>query len=632
MTDTITPVATVVPSRGALTPLGLDGFRIEGGLWAERQATNGAATLAHVGARLESEGWLPNFDLAAAGRLPDGRRGREFADSEVYKYLEALAWEIGRTGSEALEETFRAAVSRVAAAQEADGYLDTAFGRPGQEERWSHLEWGHELYCLGHLMQAAVARARTRPEADDGLLQIATRAADLVVREFGPDARNGVCGHPEIELGLVELGRVTGEQRYIDQAALFVERRGRGTLGEIEFGQEYFQDAVPVRETEALHGHAVRANYLAAAAVDVAVERADHELLDALRRQWDRTISRRTYITGGQGAHHQDEAFGADWELPSDRAYSETCAGIASVMFAWRLLLATGDVRYADLIERTLFNVVATAVSEDGRAFFYSNPLHQRVEGAPTDPDATVGRASTSLRAPWFSVSCCPTNIARTVATLGAYAATRSEDGVQLHQYAAGRLTATLPSGARVVVTVSADYPSSGDVRVRVEEAGDYELALRVPAWAHGATLDGAPVQPGYAHIRRAWRPGDEVVLSLPVAPRVVHPDPRVDAVRGCVAVERGPEVLALESIDLGAPVDGAALVPGSLREDGDAVVADFAVLVHPRHEEPADPWPYAEVTVHPADVRSARLIPYRTWGNRGPATMRVWLPLRVDV
>ncbi|WP_203135591.1 glycoside hydrolase family 127 protein [Microbacterium sp. JZ31] len=628
MIDTTTPVATVVPSHGALAPLGLDEFRIDGGLWAQRQAVNGSATIAHVGDRLESEGWLPNFDLAAGGRLPEGRRGREFADSEVYKYLEALAWEIGRTGSEALERTFRAAVARVGAAQEADGYLDTAFGRPGQGERWSALEWGHELYCLGHLMQAAVARARTRPEADDGLLQIATRAADLVVREFGPDARNGVCGHPEIELGLVELGRVTGDQRYVDQAALFVERRGHGTLGEIEFGREYFQDAVPVRETEVLHGHAVRANYLAAAAVDVAVEREDAELLAALRRQWDRTIARRTYITGGQGAHHQDEAFGADWELPSDRAYSETCAGVASVMFAWRLLLATGEARYADLIERTLFNVVATAVADDGRAFFYSNPLHQRVEGAPADPGATVGRASTSLRAPWFSVSCCPTNIARTIATLGAYAATRSEDGVQLHQYAAGRLTCTLASGARVALTVSADYPTSGEVRVRIDEGGEFELALRVPAWAHEATLDGEPAGPGYARIRRRWRPGDEVVLSLPVAPRVVRPDPRIDAVRGCVAVERGPEVLALESIDLGAPVDGAALVPGSLRAEGDAVFADFAVLDDARGDADADPWPYAETAEHSVIVRSARLVPYRTWGNRGPATMRVWLPL----
>src|SRR5690606_11757002 len=225
----------------------------------------------------------------------------------------------------------------------------------GQGARWSDLEWGHELYCLGHLFQAAVARARTRPEADDGLLEVARRAADLGCGVFGDGGIRSVCGHAEVEVALAELARVTGEQRYLEQAKLFVDRRGHGVLADIEWGRGYFQDDVPVREAQVLHGHAVRANYLAAGAVDVAVETGEAELLDALRSQWERTVARRTYITGGQGSHHQDEAFGDDFELPSDRAYSETCAGVGSVMFSWRLLLATGEARYADLIERTLY-------------------------------------------------------------------------------------------------------------------------------------------------------------------------------------------------------------------------------------------------------------------------------------
>lgn len=618
MYDTTAPAAPVVPTHGRLRPLGVSEVRITGGFWGDRQAVNGEATLSHIESRLESEGWLPNFDLAAAGALPDGRRGREFADSEIYKYLEALAWEIGRTDAAAdtaLEQRFRAVVSRVAAAQEPDGYLNTRFGRPGQGERWSELEWGHELYCIGHLFQAAVARHRTRPDADDGLVEVARRAAELVCREFGPDGRDAICGHAEVEVGLAELGRALDEQRFIDQAALFVERHGRGSLAEIEWGQEYFQDDVPVREAEALRGHAVRANYLASGATDVAVEGSDAALLDALRRQWDRTVERRTYVTGGQGSHHQDEAFGDDWELPSDRAYSETCAGIGSIMFSWRLLLATGEPRHADLIERTLFNVVATSPAPDGRAFYYANTLHQRVPGVEADPEGTSKRASSSLRAPWFEVSCCPPNVARTFASLGAYVATADAEGVQLHQYAPTSVRTTLPDGRRVAFDVETGYPVDGIIRVTMVEGAEFTMTLRVPSWAEGATvrLDAGgesskhPASSGTIEIRRAFRAGDVVELTLPIAARVTEPDPRVDAVRGSIVVERGPEVLALESIDFGADIV-------------DAVVAG----------EPVDSGGHVRLPVRnrtSGEVADAVLVPYHDWAQRGPSTMRVWIP-----
>lgn len=618
MTDTITTtttaIAPVVPARGRLRPLGIDEVRIDDGFWAERQRVNGANTLAHIERKLESEGWLPNFDRAAQGTLPDGRRGREFADSEVHKYLEALSWEIGRTGDGALESRLRSVVARVAAAQEPDGYLNTNFGRRGQGDRWSDLEWGHELYCLGHLFQAAVARGRTRPNADDGLLAVAIRAADLVCREFGPDGRDAVCGHAEVEVGLAELGRLTGRRRYLDQAALFVARRGAGTLRDIEFGRVYYQDDVPVREAEVLRGHAVRANYLSAAAVDVAIENADDELLDALRRQWQRTRERRTYITGGQGSHHQDEAFGDDYELPPDRAYSETCAGIGSIMFSWRLLLADGDPRYADLIERTLFNVVATSPAPDGRSFYYANTLHQRTPAQSADPDTTSPRAHSSLRAPWFDVSCCPPNVARTFASLAAYFATADDDGVQLHQYATGSVHTTLPDGTVAALEVSTAYPVEGRVRVTVVQDGEWTLTLRVPSWARGATVrigdaDAVEAAPGAFAIRRAFRAGDAVELDLPVGPRRTAPDPRVDAVRGCVAVERGPEVMALESVDFGADIAEAVLDAGS-----DPVVTDGVVRVR--------------VVRRDASAASEiALIPYHEWAQRGPSTMRIWIP-----
>jgi uncharacterized protein len=492
----------VAPSSGALRPLGLDEVTLDGGFLADLQQLNASAVLDHCLTWIERVGWVANFDAAVDGRLPQDRRGREFSDSDVYKLMEAMAWEIGRTGDERLDRTFRALTARIAPVQEPDGYLNTMFGRPGQGDRYSDLQWGHELYCFGHMIQAAVARARTSGP-DDDFVRVAVRAADHVCEAFGPDGNPGVCGHPEIEVALVELYRLTGERRYLDQARLFVDRRGHGVLGDIEFGAQYYQDHLPVREQEVFDGHAVRALYLAAGAADLAVEDGDEELLGTIARQTLTTLARRTYLTGGMGAHHEGESFGQDYELPSDRTYSETCAGVASVMLNHRLLLATGDARYADAVERTLYNVVATSPAEDGRAFYYTNTLHQRAPGQAAGTDEPSPRAASSLRAPWFDVSCCPTNVARTVASLGAYVATADDTGVQLHQYAGGTVRTSLPAG-EVRLRVTTDYPAEGTVSVVVEQTPDtpWTLSMRVPAWAGGATVavgsEAQAAQPGY--------------------------------------------------------------------------------------------------------------------------------------
>ncbi len=636
MTTTTTTAATpVAPSRGALRPLGLGEIEITGGFWAERQAVNATRTLAHIEHWLEREGWIGNFDAAAAGTL-GARTGREFSDSEVYKLLEAMAWEIGRSNDADLDRRYTALVHRVSLAQEPDGYLNTAFGRPGQGDRYSDLEWGHELYCYGHLFQAAVARLRTRPSADDGLVDVARRAADHVVAVFGPDGRVAVCGHAEIEPALAELGRATGESRYVEQAALFVARRGTGTLGDIEYGRGYYQDDVPVREATVLRGHAVRANYLAAGAVDVAVETDDSELLTALTTQWENTVARRTYITGGQGSHHLDESFGEDFVLPPDRAYSETCAGVGSIMFSWRLLLAQGLSRYADLIERTLYNVVATSPSHDGTSFYYTNTLHQRRPGTVPATDVAVPRASSSMRAPWFAVSCCPPNVARTLASLASYVATTDDDGLQLHQYAPARIRTVLPNGRPIAVDVETGYPHDGVVRVTVVDSDDepWTLRMRVPSWAAGATLrtpDGVrPVPVGSVSVRRTFAAGDVVELMLPVGPRLSVADPRIDAVRGCVAVESGPLVLAVESVDLGESGVSADVADVRLDAAVPLHVVDGRVVATLGLERSTDePWPYA---LHEAATSGATaevpLVEYHDWANRGPSTMRVWIPL----
>jgi DUF1680 family protein len=618
----------LAPTSARWHPLGIDEVRLDGGFWGELQERNATAMLAHAERWVERMGWAGNFDLAASGTLPEGRRGREFSDSEIYKLLEAMSWEVGRTGDADLDRRLRALASRVAAAQEADGYISTMFGRPGQGARWSDPEWGHELYCIGHLIQAGVARARTH--GDDELVQVAVRAADHVCAEFGPDGRQGVDGHPEIESPLVELYRLTGEQRYLDQARLFVERRGHGVLADIELGRSYFQDDEPVRSATTLRGHAVRALYLAAGAADVAVEDGDSDLLDAVTGQVRSALARRTYLTGGMGAHHEGESFGLDFELPPDRAYAETCAGIASVLANHRLLLQSGDARHADAVERTLFNVLAASPSAEGTAFFYTNPLQQRVPGEVPDPDVASPRASSSLRAPWFHVSCCPTNVTRTVASLAAYVASTDDDGVQLHQYAPGTVVTTV-GGAPVRLRVASGYPHAGRVEVHVEEApGDWTLTLRVPAWGAGATVDAGdgprPAEPGYVAVAGPGA-GGTVVLELPVAPRFSVADPRVDAVRGQVAVEAGPLVYALESVDLGEDV-ALVRVDAGLAPERDA---DGGVSVRVATVPAADgDWPYRVGAGAPeaaAAPRAVPLVPYHAWGNRGPSTMRVWLP-----
>lgn len=633
--DTQNQAHPVRPTRGALRPVGMADAVIAGGFWASMQSLNASTMIGHCEDWMERLGWIGNFDASVEGRLPQDRHGREFSDSDVYKLMEAMAWEIGRTGNLDLEARFEALVDRILPVQEEDGYLNTNFGRPGQGDRYTDLEWGHELYCYGHMFQAAVARGRTKG-LDDRFVQIARRAADHVCETFGVDGMQAVCGHPEIEPALVEFGRMLGEPRYAQQARLFVDRRGHGTLEDIEFGRAYYQDDEPLRESTVLRGHAVRATYLAAGAVDVAIESQDDGLLESVRIQMAATLARRTYITGGMGAHHEGESFGSDFELPSERAYAETCAGIGSLMANYRLLLATGDVGYADVIERTMYNVLATSPGEDGRSFFYANTLHQREPSRVPEPDVVSPRAAASMRAPWFAVSCCPTNVARTVASLGAYMAASTADALHLYQYATGTVRAELEAGP-VAVDVETDYPQTGEVALTVTETLNvpWTLALRVPAWAEGATLtigeDTRSVEPGLATATEKFAAGDTVVLSLPMRTRMTQPDARMDALRGQVAFERGPLVLCVESVDVpSVDVVDQLRVAGEIRDEG----ADQVTVSMRRVALPDRPWPFApdnEAAID-SDVMNVPLRPYNQWGNRGSSTMRVWIPMADDV
>jgi DUF1680 family protein len=630
----------VVPSRGPRRPLGMGEVTLTGGLWSRLQQTNASATFDHCEQWMERAGWLANFDRVAEGTIGPDRPGWSFSDSEVYKLIEALAWEYGRTGDPRHDRALRRLTARVGRAQDPDGYLNTCFGHPGRPARYGDLEFGHELYCTGHLLQAAVARFRTAGE--DALVAIARRAADHVCRTFGPDGLPGICGHPEIEAGLAELGRALDEPRYLDQARLFVARRGHHTLQDIPLGRAYFQDDLPVHRADTWRGHAVRALYLSAGAVDVAVERDDGELLAAVERQWTNAVARRTHLTGGMGSRHQDEGFGEDWELPPDRAYCETCAGVGSVMVSWRLFLATGHVRYADLMERTFYNVIAASPRSDGRAFFYANPLQQRAAGEPSDDEAVSPRAEGGTRAAWFDVSCCPTNVARTMATWHTHLAAAGERDLTVLQYACARIATRLGDGRAIGLTIETGYPHGGLVTIRVAEApaGPVALRLRVPSWARDAELEEGgrrrSVAPGWAVVDRELTTGEEIRLHLPVAPRFTWPDRRIDALRGCVAVERGPLVYCAESTVLpeGTDLHDLAVDGTAVPEDdgtGDGSRVRVRALLTSR-DGPGPDWPYGSAAdMHgPGGGVSAELTltPYYRWAENGPTAMRVWLPV----
>ncbi|SEP74392.1 glycoside hydrolase family 127 protein [Microlunatus flavus] len=639
--DRTGPVRLVDTRRTALLPATRG--RVTGGLWAERRRVNREVSVTTGWDRLHEAGNFTNLELAAGrhegtpyvGSLP-------FLDSDLYKWLEAVAWtladpDLDAEGEARLEQFLDASTQVLEAAQAADGYLDSYFQVNFPGERFVQLAWGHELYCAGHLIQAAVALHRTRGDAR--LLDVARRVADLVVASFGSgEGRvDGIDGHPEVETALVELYRETGEQGYLDAARYFVDRRGHGLLAGHAFGSHYFQDHEPVREATSVEGHSVRQLYLLAGVADLYVEDGDESLIQAADRLWHEMVATKTYLTGGIGTHHTDEAFGDPYELTNERSYCETCAAIASVMFSWRMLMITGEARYADLVERTLYNGFLAGLSLDGQRYIYANPLQVR-EG-----HMAGGNDRDYARKPWFKCACCPPNVMRTLASLEHYVALGGAAGLRLHQFVSGSWTAPVGDG-EATVAVETDYPWDGRVRVRVEDSpGTWGLTVRIPHWASGATLtvNGEPVQPtvadGWATVTRVWAAGDELVLDLPLEPRFTRADSRVDADRASVALERGPVVYCFEAVDNpGHRLDDVILDPTAtveVRSTDDGLPADVVTLAAPGRVRPRPAegwWPYADAsTAAPTDGEPVTLtaVPYYVWGNRAPGAMRIWTP-----
>ncbi|MBM7787821.1 glycoside hydrolase family 127 protein [Tenggerimyces flavus] len=616
------PVAPLAPT--SFTPLPLPAVELHGGFLGNLQDANGATSIPRGAAHLERErAWL-NFDNVALGTSSPKYHGPCFEDGEAYKWLEAVAWNAGRTSDSEQLAWLDAYSRRIAAAQADDGYLNTYVQSGQRASRYERLAWDHEIFNNGALIQSAVAQFRATGRS--ALLAVAIAAADHLDRTFGPgpDKRAGTCGHPVAEMALVELYRTTRESRYLELARYFVDVRGHDLLEPTHaFGDAYHSDRIPVRSTLVPEGHAVRAIYLAAGATDVAVETGDAALLAALERQWEGMVEQKTYVTGGLGSRWEGESFGDPYELPSDRAYAETCAAIAGMQWNWRLLLATGNPRYADLFERQFYNAVLPGVSLDGAAYFYANALQLRGGAVATDT-----RMAAAGRQQWFGCSCCPTNLMRTLASLHGYLASSTEEGVQLHQYASSSVRA-----GEVSLVVETDYPWSGQVAVTVEDSPStpWTLELRIPAWAAGATLDGKAVEPGtYASVRRTWRPGERLVLDLPMAPRFTAGHPRVDSARGCVAIERGPLVYAVEQVDQedGLLVDDLVIDPDLLDEWRDPALADLLDRSRHRDRDLSNNSSGVPVAIARDAGRPVRAVPYFLWANREVGPMRVWLPV----
>jgi DUF1680 family protein len=610
-------------------PLDGQDARLGSGLLHDWQQRNHTASLPLALRQLEVAGNLDNLRLAIAG-ADEGYRGPVFMDSDVYKTLEAIGWELGRGADPELESFAGEAIELLEKAQQPDGYLNSYIQVTGKP-RYANLSYSHEMYCAGHLIQAAIACQRAAGLSR--LLGVARRFADHLVDTFLGQQR-GIDGHPIVETALAELYRETGHRPYLELASQFIEQRGHRLIGDSGFGHRYLQDDEPAREMTTEVGHVVRALYLDAGVADVAAETSDAALLESGLTRWADMVATKTYLTGGNGSRHEGESFGDRYELPPDRAYNETCAAIAAFQWSWRLLLATGDARYADHMERILYNGFAGAIATGGTRFFYVNPLQRRADHFEQDDP---GR-----RREWFSCACCPPNIMRLIASLPHYLATTSGDTLHVHQFTGAALAAPLAGGTFAVQMVT-DYPWSGVIELRVTDApaAACGLALRVPAWAPapGLLLNGQPVAadsatPGYLVVPRQWRPGDVLSYQLPVALRLTYPSRRVDAVHGMAAIERGPLVYCFEQADqaAGTDLEDLALTGGELRERaaevpgvGPTVLVEAAAV----HLPPAAGQLYHQAAGGDAagEPATATALPYFQWDNRDGRPMRVWLP-----
>jgi DUF1680 family protein len=645
------------PARGAspavsphakFTPVGIAESRWIGGLMGERFDTCRDVMVPNMWGIMsgtEHSQFLENFRIAAG--LSEGRhRGPTFNDGDFYKWIEAASAVYAISREEKLSATLDEVIAVIAKAQRTDGYIHTPvlLKKSGPDTREFANPLHFEMYNMGHLMTAACVHYRATGKTN--LLDVAKKTADFIDNAFKqptPElAPHGVC--PSHYMGLVELYRVTREPRYLALAGRLIDMRDL-----VKDGSDDNQDRVPFRRQTAAIGHAVRANYLYAGAADVYAETGDATLLSPLQQIWTDLVSRKLYITGGCGAlfdgaspdgskdqktiTRTHQAYGRDYQLPNATAHNETCAAIGSLLWNWRMLQITGDARFADLMERTLYNSLLTGVGQDGKTFFYTNSLRR------LDPEPVATRWSRS-RQPYMSVFCCPPNVVRTIAESANFAYGKSDDAIWINLLGAGTLETTVADGTQLKLTQETAYPWDGKVRIAISlpQQAEFTLHVRIPEWASNAAIRingqaGPDATPGkYAEIKRAWRSGDVVELDLPMAVRIVEANPYVEETRNHAAVMRGPLVYCLESNDLPA---GVRILDVRLPRDAKLIAragADGATTIEGKALAASQrEWAgllYRDLDVMQTSEVDVKLVPYFMWGNRGNSEMTVWIPL----
>jgi DUF1680 family protein len=590
---------------------------------------------------------LKNFRIAA-GDEKGKRQGTVFQDSDAAKWLEAVAYSLASRPDPELEKTADEVITLIGRAQEADGYLNTYFTLDYPEEKWKNLTEGHELYCAGHFIEAAVAYHESTGKK--AFLEIVCRLADHVCMTFGPgeDQIHGYPGHPEIELALARLFRATGTKRYLDAAKFFVDERGGSPnffLEEMKrpefrrifpefsgYDPVYSQSRLPVREQNTAEGHAVRALYLYCAMADLAEEFDDSELLESCRLLWNNIVQKRMYITGSVGSSGFWERFTVDYDLPNDSNYSETCASIALALFGLRMARITGEASYIDTVERALYNTIRSGISLEGDRYFYVNPLE-------VWPETCIEHSSRShvkpVRQKWFDCACCPTNVARTLTSLGQYIYFMNNDELYINLFIQNETSFDI-NGKPVKLSIKTDYPKTGLIKIAVKaESLPFSLNIRVPGFAGDFTagLNGSPAmgekQNGYFRITKAWQ-NDEISVSFTLKPRLVYPNPKVHQNCGKAAIARGPEIYCLEETDNGENLSSLSLDLNSQleecwREDllgGIMLIkAKGAKLITPPASES-----FSEKFYPQSEKATLTALPYGFWGNRTPGEMLVWI------
>jgi uncharacterized protein len=623
-----------------LTPVPFTQVHFEDAFWGPRMEVNRTQSIPHIYRQLEETGRISAFDLDFEREVPSPIV-LIFGDSDPAKWIEAASYSLATHPDPELAKMVDYVADKIISAQQSDGYLNTHFIHTQPEMRWKNTRDWHEMYCAGHLIEGAVAHHQAT--RDPKLLNALARYADHINATFGrePGKKRGYPGHPELELALVRLYHETGNRRYLELSKYFIDERGTQPyyydIEARERGEdpakfwfrtyEYCQAHIPIRQQEKVVGHAVRAMYLFSAVADLADEYDDPTLLDTCDRLWDNLVNKRMYITGGIGPSRHNEGFTTDYDLPDETAYAETCATIGLIMWNHRLLQFSGENRFADAMERGLYNGFLSGVSLDGTHFLYENPLSS---------------AGNHLRQEWFICPCCPPNVARILASVGNYFYSTGSEGLWVHLFAGN--TADLRIGNQPVqISQTTQYPWNGKVTFKLEmsQPHSFTLHLRLPGWCEKYTLkvnDQAvevKVEPGgYLAITRTWKPGDQVFYDMDMPILAVWANPAVRQLEGRLALQRGPLVYCLEGVDHGgaSALDRVAVTIDQVKEftsDFQPELLGGVTVLHGKGTLIEDQgWDGQLYRSRPPTKKEIALtaIPYCVWDNRTPGEMRVWL------